>query len=57
MARAQPGTIRETLLKVGCRVVVSVRWIRLFLSEAFPLKGMFTAAEEALFPLGETRDL
>ncbi len=48
MARAQCGTIRTRLLKVACRVTVSVRRIRLSLSSVFPLQDLFAGAVAAL---------
>lgn len=41
LARAQCGTIRLRLLKIGAQVTVSVRRIRLALSQAFPLQELF----------------
>ncbi len=48
MARAQCGTIRTRLLKVACRVTVSVRRVRLSLSSVFPLQDLFARAVAAL---------
>ncbi len=47
MARARCGTIRPRLLKVACRVTVSVRRIRLSLSSVFPLQDLFAGAAAA----------
>lgn len=41
LERSQCGTIRLRLLKIGAQVVVSVRRVRLALSGAFPLQGLF----------------
>jgi len=41
LARARCGTIRLRLLKIGAQVRVSVRRIRLALSQAFPLQELF----------------
>jgi Transposase DDE domain group 1 len=40
-ARAQVGTLRERLLKIGVRVVVSVRRIVLHLPQAFADRAIF----------------
>jgi hypothetical protein len=40
LERAQCGTIRQRLLKIGAQVKVSVRRIRLALSQAFPLQEL-----------------
>jgi hypothetical protein len=42
LARAQVSTIRSRLLKIGTRVIVSVRRIVASLSSAFPLQELFT---------------
>jgi hypothetical protein len=44
MARAQCGTIRLRLLKIGARIRTSVRRIYLSLASGFPLKGIFAQA-------------
>jgi hypothetical protein len=44
LARAQAGTIRTRLLKIGGLVKVSVRRVYLALSTAFPLQELFEAA-------------
>ena len=41
LARAQAGTIRLKLLKVGAVVVRNSRRVRLWLSSAFPLQEVF----------------
>jgi hypothetical protein len=41
LAGAQVSTIRLMLFKVAARVVVSVRRVRLHLSSAYPLQGLF----------------
>jgi hypothetical protein len=44
MRRAQAGTIRTRLLKIGALVKVSVRRIYVSLSSAYPLKALFVEA-------------
>ena len=41
LARAQAGTIRLKVLKVGAVVVRNTRRVRLWLSSAFPLQALF----------------
>ena len=41
LARAYCGTIRETLLKIGARVLISVRRIKVSLSSAYPQQELF----------------
>jgi hypothetical protein len=41
LARAQCGTIRRKLLKIGAQIRVSVRRVVLALSQAFPLQALF----------------
>ena len=41
LARAQCGTIRLKLLKIGVRIRVSVRAVRLLFDEGFPEAGLF----------------
>jgi hypothetical protein len=41
MANAQAGTIRSRLLKIGARIRVSVRRVRISLSESFPHQELF----------------
>ena len=41
LAQAQVSTIRTRLLKIGARVVVSVRRIYLSLASGYPLRGLF----------------
>ena len=44
MARAQVGTIRLKLLKIGTVIVRNTRRIRLFLSSAYPHQDLFRQA-------------
>jgi hypothetical protein len=44
LARAQCGTIRLKLLKIGAQIRVSVRRVWVALSEAFPLQELFAQA-------------
>lgn len=48
MARAQVGTIRLKLLKIGTVIVRNTRRVRLFFSSAYPHQKLFQAACEAL---------
>jgi hypothetical protein len=48
MARAQVWTLRERLLKLGARVVASVRRVVLHLPESFPFIGVFRQVAYAL---------
>jgi hypothetical protein len=48
MARAQAGTIRLKLLKVGTVIVRNTRRIRLFLSSAYPYQALFKGVCAAL---------
>ena len=41
MANAQASTIRSRLLKIGARIQVSVRRVRISLSESFPYQALF----------------
>jgi len=41
LARAQVGTIRLKILKIGTVIVRNTRRIRLFFSSAYPLQGLF----------------
>ena len=41
LANAQVGTIRLKLLKIGSRIVYSVRRIVIHLAGGYPLKGLF----------------
>jgi len=50
LARAQVGSIRCKLLKIGARVAVSCRRIVLHLSGAFPLRELFARALARLLP-------
>lgn len=47
-ARAQVGTLRERLLKLGARVIVSVRRVVLHLPTAFPFLHTFRQVALAL---------
>ena len=48
LARAQVGTIRVRLLKIGGQIRISVRRVRIALSRAFPLQAVFARALENL---------
>jgi hypothetical protein len=48
LARAQCGTIRNRLLKIGGRVRISARRVYLSLSSSFPLKSVLRAAVQAI---------
>ena len=50
LANAAPSTIRLKLLKIGARVVNSVRRIKLSLPDACPNKTLFFTAHAALAP-------
>jgi hypothetical protein len=54
MERAQVGTIRTRLLKIGAVVKVSVRRLYVAISEAFPLKELLARVLENLRPAGAT---
>jgi len=41
LARAQCGTIREKMLKIGAQIRVSVRRVWLSMSESYPRVGLF----------------
>ena len=43
LARAQCGTIREKVLKIGAQIRVSVRRVWLSMSESYPREGLFRA--------------
>ena len=47
-ARAQAGTLRNRVLKIGAIVTVSVRRVYLRLSSAFPLREVFLQVIERL---------
>jgi hypothetical protein len=51
LARAQVGSIRLKLLKIGARVTTSCRRIVLHLSSAFPLRELFAGLASRLAPL------
>ncbi len=44
MARAQCGTIRTKLLKIGAHVTVSVRRVKVALASGYPYQALFAAA-------------
>jgi hypothetical protein len=44
LARAQVGTIRLKLLKIGAVITRNTRRVRIWYSSAFPLKGLFKPA-------------
>ncbi len=46
LARAQVGTIRSRLLKVGAVIVGNTRRVRFFLSSAFPHQAIFLLVAE-----------
>jgi len=48
LARAQVGTIRLKLLKIGTVIVRNTRRIRLFFSSAYPYKELFALASQRL---------
>jgi hypothetical protein len=48
LARAQVGTIRLKLLKIGAVIVRNTRRIRLFFASAYPYREVFLSACEAL---------
>lgn len=48
LERAQCGTIRLRLLKIGAQITVSVRRVRIALSQAFPLQQLFARALDKL---------
>ena len=50
MARAQCGTIRTKLLKIGARVRVSVRRICVSMSESYPYADLLLDAWRRLRP-------
>jgi hypothetical protein len=47
-AQATCGTIRQKLLKIGARVIVSVRRVKLALASACPYRDVFCIAAQAL---------
>ena len=51
LQEAQAGTIRAKLLKVGARVLSSVRRVVLHLSSGYPLRGLFTRLAAKLIAL------
>jgi len=51
MERAQCGTIRLKVLKIGARIQVSVRRVLLSLAEAYPYKVIFAHAHRAILAM------
>ena len=54
LARAQCGTIRQRLIKIGARVVVSVRHVWVSMSQACPWQKLFEVLWERLQPATKT---
>jgi Transposase DDE domain group 1 len=54
LADATCGTIRRKLLKIGARVTVSVRRIKLAMASGCPDKAMFATAHRALRATADT---
>ncbi len=50
LARAVPNTIRVKLLKIGARVINSVRRIKLSLPDAYPYQNTFFTTWKRLMP-------
>jgi len=50
LAKAVPNTIRVKLLKVGARVINSVRRIKISMPDAYPYQNIFFKAHAALVP-------
>jgi hypothetical protein len=50
LAKAAPNTIREKLLKIGARVITSVRRIRIAMPDACPTQDIFFTAWRRLSP-------
>ena len=50
LSKAAPNTIRLKLLKVGARVIASVRRIKISMPDAYPYKDAFFKAWKALAP-------
>jgi len=50
LAKAAPGTIRRKLLKIGARVITSVRRIKISMPDACPTQGVFFTAWRSLAP-------
>ena len=48
LAKAQVGTIRLKLLKIGTVIVRNTRRIRLFFSSAYPYQDIFRLVSERL---------
>ena len=48
LARAQVGTIRLQLLKIGAVIVRNTRRVRVMLSSAYPYQGLFERVAFAL---------
>jgi hypothetical protein len=53
LAKAQPGTIRLKLFKIGAQVQVTVRKVWLAMAEGCPYQEVFRAAHQALRRLAE----
>ncbi|WP_406567275.1 IS1380 family transposase [Azospirillum fermentarium] len=51
LAKAAPDTIRQKLLKIGARVTVSVRRIKISMPDACPVQAIFFTAWRCLVPL------
>jgi hypothetical protein len=51
LEKAVPSTVRVKLLKIGARVINSVRRIKLSLPDAYPYKDIFFKAHAALHPI------
>lgn len=50
LAKAVPSTIRLKLLKVGARVINSVRQVKISMPDAYPYKDIFFKAHAVLAP-------
>ena len=50
LAKAAPNTIRQKLLKIGARVIASVRRIRISMPDACPVAEIFFTAWRCLAP-------
>jgi hypothetical protein len=50
LAKAAPNTIREKLLKIGARVITSVRRIKIAMPDACPTQDIFFTAWRCLSP-------
>lgn len=54
LAHAQVGTIRTKLLKLGARVLISVRRIQIAISTGYPFQAVFATAYQKLQTLPNT---